>query len=415
MRILWSVNVVLPDIAQLMNLKCGHSISWVDAMRKAMVKNHTDIDLAIVCYGGIRTRKFEKLKFEGITYYILPYALGYKKRWEYIIRDFSPDVIHIYGTEKNHNMELIDNYKTNIPMIISLQGIISEYTKHYYAQMSVKEIVQTYTLRDVVFRNGIFAKKNAFKRQSKKEKRMICKVGAVEGRSDWDKAISKSINPDVEYYYCPRMIRESFWDYCWDVDDFEKHSLFVHQGDYPIKGLHLLIDALNILVKKFPDIKLYVSGDNIFDKKSFWERGYTRFIRKKIEQYDLKDRIVFTGYLNAEKLAQKLRKMHVCVIPSAIENAPNALAEAMIVGTPCVASYVGGNADMLNHGELGLLYCYYEPPLLAERIEKLFSDDEMAFMYSIKSREYSRKKHEPAILEERLINIYRHLISSFVK
>lgn len=415
MRVLWSVNVVLPDIAKLMDLKCGHAISWVDAMSKALVKNRTDVELAIVCYGGIRTRKFEKVEYEGIMYYILPYSLGYKRRWEYIIRDFSPDVIHIYGTEKNHNIDLIDTFESRIPMVISLQGIISEYAKHYYAHMSVWEILQTYTLRDMVFRNGIFAKKNAFKRQSKKEKRMLCKVKAVEGRSDWDKAISKNINPDLDYYYCPRMIREPFWNYCWDNEDFEKYSLFVHQGDYPIKGLHLLIDAISILVKKYPDVKLYVSGDNIFDKKSFWERGYTRFIRKKIEQYGLKDKIVFTGYLDADKLAQKLSKTHVCVIPSAIENAPNALVEAMIVGTPCVASYVGGNADMLNYGELGLLYCYYEPPLLAQRIEKLFSNEEMAYVFSGKSREYSRKKHDPATLEDILLHIYRHLISSFAK
>ena len=226
MRILWSVNVVLPDIAEKLNLKCGHAISWVDAMSKALVKNYSNIELAIVCYGGIRTRKFEKLVYEGITYYILPYSINYKKRWNYIIGDFAPDVIHIYGTEKNHNMDLIENFQNSIPVIISLQGIISEYTKHYYAHMSFKEIIKSYTLRDIIFRNGIFAKRNAFKRQSKIEKKMINKVGVVEGRSDWDKAISSSINPDVNYYYCPRMIRDSFWKYNWNEKGYEKYSLF---------------------------------------------------------------------------------------------------------------------------------------------------------------------------------------------
>lgn len=415
MKVLWSVNVVLPDVAKKIGAKRGHSISWVDAMRSSLENKTNEVELAIVCYGGIRRSKFEKYEFNNVTYYILPYKNDYKEYWNMIVDDFSPDIIHIYGTEKKHNLDLIKDYKNKIPMIISLQGIISEYVKHYYAHIPLKDIIFNYTLRDIIFRNGIFAKKNAFKRQSNVEIEMLQMIDSVEGRSDWDRAISENINPNLRYYYCPRMIRKPFWDYHWKQEETEKLSIFVHQGDYPIKGLHLMLEALSILKRKFPNVKLYVSGDDIFSSKRKWERGYTRYIRRKIETLKLEDSIEFTGYLNADKLAKKLSEVNVCVIPSAIENAPNALAEAMIIGTPCVASYVGGNAEMLNYGELGLLYCYSEPQLLADRVSTIFNNEILAYEFSEKSREYARKKHNPETLETTLLNIYNDEILSFNK
>jgi glycosyltransferase involved in cell wall biosynthesis len=87
----------------------------------------------------------------------------------------------------------------------------------------------------------------------------------------------------------------------------------------------------------------------------------------------------------------------------------------MIVGTPCVASYVGGNADMLNYGECGLLYCYYEPQMLAERIGELFDNQELCAHLSKCSSEVARNRHDPNVLPVQLINIYNDAIKGFTK
>ena len=82
--------------------------------------------------------------------------------------------------------------------------------------------------------------------------------------------------------------------------------------------------------------------------------------------------------MNAQDVAVRLSCSHVAVIPSAIENAPNSLAEAELVGTPVIASFVGGNMDMLTHNVDGFLYCYNEPGMLAEYIGRVFNDEELA-------------------------------------
>lgn len=413
MRVLWSVNVVLPDIAKKVGLKRGHAISWVDAMKTEITRNNTNIELCIVCNGGIRVGKLIRYKHEGVQYYILPRDCQWKDYWSAIIEEFSPEIIHIYGTERCHNIKLIKRYKTRIPIVISLQGIISEYYKHYYAHIPMKDILMNYTLRDVIFRNGILAKKRSFRRQAKKEKFMLSSVSYVEGRSEWDKAISLNINPDLKYFYCPRMIRSPFFDYLWCPDSSEAHSIFVHQGDYPIKGLHFMIDALRIVKNKYADAKLYISGADLFNVKRSKERGYARYIKKKITQYQLKDSVIFTGYLDAQTLAEKLKTVNVCVVPSAIENAPNALAEAMIVGTPCVASYVGGNAEMLDDGHLGLLYCYYEPQMLARQIGKIFENPEETTKMSVAASRFARERHDCGVLLKTLYKIYTDILNDF--
>ena len=93
-----------------------------------------------------------------------------------------------------------------------------------------------------------------------------------------------------------------------------------------------------------------------------------------IKDINVQENVIFTGTLTADEMAARTAKSHVVVIPSSIENAPNSLAEAEIVGTPTIASFVGGNMDMLKHNEEGFLYCYNEPNMLAEYIRQILQE-----------------------------------------
>lgn len=414
MNVLWIVNTLPPHIASCFGIESKHAISWVDAMAKRL-EISSDLSLGIATTGN--DNELHHKLIGSINYYILPKSDVSSDCFDLVLNDFNPDVIHCYGTEERISQNLIDKYKTDIPIIISLQGIITEYVKHYYAGMSEKYIRRNYTIRDILLRDGIFSGRKKFERQIPLEQRMLNSVRYVEGRSDWDRVMSKDINPNLKYYYCPRMIREEFYNHQWNYDSCEKYSILVHQGTYPIKGVHFMIDALARLVKTYPNIKLYIAGNSniIRDtwKKKLTTPGYAKIIADKISKYNLKNNIIFTGYLNAEAMAEKLSCVNVCVIPSAIENAPNALAEAMVVGTPCVASYVGGNPDMLNEGECGLLYRFDEPAMLADRISVLFDHPDIAKQKSNHARRVALGRHNPDKLVSMLKEIYKEVIIDF--
>ena len=90
-----------------------------------------------------------------------------------------------------------------------------------------------------------------------------------------------------------------------------------------------------------------------------------------------------------------MTKAHVYVHPSAIDNSPNALAEAMMVGTPCVASYVGGIPSMMKNETEGLLYQYDAPYWLAHQISRIFEDNALAQQLSANAHRRAAVDHDP--------------------
>ena len=203
----------------------------------------------------------------------------------------------------------------------------------------------------------------------------------------------------------------------WNISFVKKHSILISQGNYPIKGVHFAFMAVASLKEKYPDVKLVITGNNMFRNMTGWHRffrtGYMRYLFDLANELDIMENIQFTGTKDAEEMAALGRSAHVAVIPSAIENAPNTLAEAMMLGTPCIASYVGGNMDMLKHGEEGFLYCYNEPYMLAEYITQIFKSDELAEKFSQNARRTAKRRHDPSTLTRQLQNIYSCVITDY--
>ena len=86
----------------------------------------------------------------------------------------------------------------------------------------------------------------------------------------------------------------------------------------------------------------------------------------------------FTGSLREDQMIAEYLNAHLFICPSSIENSPNSLGEAQLLGVPVIASYVGGVPDMVTHGETGLLYRFEEVEMLAEGIRNLFMNMALA-------------------------------------
>lgn len=412
MKILWTVNTLMPEVASAIGAKSGHAISWVDAMSKRLsVREGVSLAIATRTASAKTVKRFN---IGNIVYYVLPCDCDRVDYWKCVIDEFKPDVIHVYGTETNQNKLLVEKYQESVPVIISLQGILSEYQRHYYAGIDFSTMLRFTTIKDILRPSGFFTGRRSFIKRSALEKELLRSVRYVEGRSTWDRVSAMNINPELIYFHCPRLIRSPFYDSTWNINAIERHSLFIHQGNYPIKGLHFVFEALPKIKRVYPDVKLYISGNDFMSERRLIDRllpnGYVRYLKTLIKKYKIEENIEFTGYLNAESLAKRLETIHTVIVPSAIENAPNSLAEAEIVGTPVVASFVGGNMDMLEHGKDGFLYVYNEPNMLAEYITRIFESDDLACSLSANSRQTARNRHDKKLLESTLISIYDKII-----
>jgi glycosyltransferase involved in cell wall biosynthesis len=111
------------------------------------------------------------------------------------------------------------------------------------------------------------------------------------------------------------------------------------------------------------------------------------------------------------------------VCPSSIENSPNSLGEAMLLGMPCVSADVGGIASIFTDGEDGLLYEGFlaqaqDAPArrkqiaknLADAVESIWSDETRMLQYCESARAHAMKTHNKECNLARLKEIYASMV-----
>lgn len=363
-------------------------------------------------YGGKKLLRFEE---SGVMYFLLPkrnpntkYDKSLEPYWKNIIKDLRPDIIHIHGTEFAHGLSCMHACPDQ-RYIISIQGLVSVCSEYYYAGIRVIDSIKNITINDIIRKDTIFHGKRDFVRRGKLEYDYIKRCVNIIGRTNWDYAHVKTINPSAEYHFCNEMLRGIFYE-CpgWDINEKNEHSIFLSQAGYPLKGLHQVLKAMDIVRKYYPQVLLRIGGSDIIRKDIWVERlsGYGAYIRSLIKKLKLDERVTYTGPLSEERMAVEYRNAHVFVCPSSIENSSNSLGEAQIIGTPCVGSFVGGLPDMIKDGETGLLYRFEDYVMLAHQIMKFFGDDELAKTISYRSRSVASARHNREVIRERIMDIY---------
>lgn len=418
MRIIWIVNTIFPYPAEQLNYDKSIYGGWLNGLATNLILN-SEIELCIVStYDG---KKLFHCVDSRIEYYLLPggSAIKYNSKLnnyaKIIIQNFKPDIVHIHGTEFSHSLSFINEIKDeNIKIITSIQGLVSVYAKNYLAGIRIKDIIKNNTLRNFIKRDGIINSQKNFELRGKYEKEIIKRSNVILGRTTWDYANTKAINSDEKYFYCGEILRKSFYKDSWNKNNIEKYSLFSSQGNYPVKGLHFLLKTVEILKIDYPNVKLYIGGQNIINTDSLKNKikltGYGRYIKRLIKAYKIEDNVFFTGPLDEERMRDRLLKTNVFVLPSVIENSSNSLCEAMILGVPCVATNTGGTMDMLEHKKEGFLYPYNEPAICAKYISDYFKDDSLCVEMGINSKNRALNRHDPKKIIDDLIKIYKTLI-----
>lgn len=106
-------------------------------------------------------------------------------------------------------------------------------------------------------------------------------------------------------------------------------------------------------------------------------------------------------------------KTHVFLCPSAIENSPNSVGEAMLLGVPVVSANVGGVHNLVDDGKDGLLYPKDKPKRLKDSILRIFEDDKLAISLSSNAKAHALRTHDPETNYRRLLDIY-HAINNCV-
>ena len=417
MRILWITGSLLPEaIAKIRGeeiQKWNTTGSWIigAAERLTCVEG---IELSMLSTSQ-DVKRLTRVVTGKITSYAIPYGKGhfnentaYNRYMEEIREAVQPDIVHIHGTEYSHGLAWL-RVCGGKNVVISIQGMTSVYANYYHTGISNIDILTHISFRDII-RGGILREQARFKKRGQFEIEMIQHVNHIIGRTSWDKAHTWAINPNAEYHWGGETLRKEFYTgELWDYSKCHKHSIFLSQSFAPLKGLHQLLIALPIILREYPDTQVIVAGMDPtlgYDFSQWWRiTGYGRYIKSLIRKLKIKDHLTFIGPKNAEEMKQELLKCNLFLCPSSIENSPNSLGEAQILGVPCIASYVGGIPDMM-HGNEENLYRFEDIEMLAEKICTVFQNKEHQKDLS----KEAAQRHNPQKNVEELMKIYESII-----
>lgn len=415
LNVLWLCNVALPRIAEDMGKPPTFLGGWLEGMANAMKGK---VDLTVVF--PIDAPEGVSGSVDGMSYIGVPRRsdrYSYDKRTEAAFQDVlssrRPDIVHIHGTEWPHCLAMVNAAVTAGCIehtVVSIQGLASIIHRHYMGHLPYRECSR-FTLKDLVRKNSLARQQQRFAAAGRYEVEALQRVKHVIGRTTWDRACTHQINPDINYHFCNESLREVFYQHEWKLDDCEKHTILTSQSYYPLKGFHLLLEALALVVKSFPDARLVVAGQSSSTKgsrvkKRLWSYHYPKYIDELADRLGIADRITYTGPLAASAMCDAYLRSHVFVMPSSIENSTNSLAEAMLLGVPCVASYVGGIPDMLEHGKEGLLFQSDAPYMMAHYICGVFGSDDLALRLSANARQRALVRHDRKVNADTLYSIY---------
>jgi glycosyltransferase involved in cell wall biosynthesis len=129
------------------------------------------------------------------------------------------------------------------------------------------------------------------------------------------------------------------------------------------KALDVALQA----VQRIPRVSLLVVGDGP-------DRGQ---LERTSTELGLDDRVRFVGGRSREDVLRILSAADAAILSSRWENFPHLVVEALAVGTPVIATAVGGVPEIVHDGENGLLVPAGDPDALAEAIRRLVDDDEL--------------------------------------
>ena len=407
MRILWITNIMLPPICEAMNFPVPSVGGWMYSSLKQLQTNFGNQYAVATIYKG---KEFISKDIDGITYYLLPlkgksftkYNRHLESFWKEIKESFKPDVVHIHGSEYPHGLAYVKSCGPE-NVILSIQGIISCIARYYTADLPAKELGRN-TLRDVLRCDGILDQKKTFEKRGNYEIDIIKHVTHIIGRTDWDKAHVSAINPKAHYHYCGETLRDAFYKNKWDYKECEPHSIFVSQANYPIKGLHMLLNAMPFILRKYPDTMLYVAGSDP-TSLPFWRiTGYGKYLLSLIKKLNLREHIVFTGSLDEEAMCRRYLKSNIFVCCSSIENSSNSIGEAQLLRMPYVASFVGGNPEIVGYYPEAL-YRFEEVEMLAERICAIFETEKHFQPFP-----FDKDRYSGDLNSKHLLSIYHEIV-----
>jgi glycosyltransferase involved in cell wall biosynthesis len=414
MRVLWFTGVQLPAVTGQGLSRAG----WQEGLRKALEENYPELELLIASFGDQDYLPFQD---GNSVYYNILRDRKAADRWERLINNWkhsifshqeldrcrelveqiNPDLVFMFGTENPFGL-IADQIKP--PVIISIQAVLNGLIKHLFDGLTNLEKIKILLSRETLLGGGVFHKYLQLQSQIKMESEIYRRCNYFEGRTEWDREWQNQLNPDAKYFKIHRVLGEKFYSAVWEQEKSQPYQLYTTSSNASFKGGISLVRAVIELQKRgIQDLTLRIAGVH--------PRSATgSIIRELIEKHDLQNNISLLGRISPDEIVLEMKRAAIFILPSHMDNSPNSLGEAMLMGMPCIASSAGGIESMLENRQNGLIYDPDNIVALADCIEELISQPAFASDLGHNAFITARERHEPKKIAEDTYQMYRQVL-----
>lgn len=398
----------------------GWLISLEDELKK-----RPNIELHVAYFAETREAAFI---YKGVTYHPMGYEKPLNKiqrvlerrenidkidekrlPWMLSVIDQSqPDIIHIHGSEGSFITVL--PHIVNIPIVVSIQGMLGPIGEKYYAGIPESTALKNESMRDLIHMETTKCQFKSLYDRAKREERYLQQVKYIIGRTFLDESYTCLLTPERQYYVVNEILRPEFYNVQWKgfIDTTCVKIVTTISGAI-YKGIETILKSAYLL-KKYAKCQFewHIIG---YDDQSKWVK-----ISEKMTGLNCHDcNLIFHGRIDALSLSKFLCESDIYVNASHIENSPNSVCEAMLVGMPIIATYAGGTASLLKHEEDGILVQDGAPYVMAGAIVNIIHRPEDALMLASSAREKALVRHNKVSIVNELMSTYNSILEDYSK
>lgn len=321
------------------------------------------------------------------------------------IKEFNPDIIHLFGLESPF-ANVISN--TEVPVVCHLQGLLPPiYNAYYPGGMNDASLLWPPSKREWILRNGYLYAKKSLGANANRNIGILHRLSYAMGRTEWDKEVSQLLAPQSKYFHVDEVLRQPFYDHAgeWETRQNGRLVIISTLSETVYKGLDLVLKTARLL-KENTDIDfewniIGIEAGSIFVK--FFEHSYG------IKSNDVNVR--YLGVKSPDEIINLQLGATVYVHTSYIDNSPNSVCEAQMVGCPVIATNVGGVSSLVKDGKTGMLVPANGSYELAYKIKLLAGDIELRQRLSDGGKEAASERHDKQAITRQLLDIYKNVIA----
>ena len=212
-------------------------------------------------------------------------------------------------------------------------------------------------------------------------------------------------SPASTYFHCDELIRDDFYGATWSHRERTKKVLLAIFNGAMYKGFETLVEVVFLVKRMGRNIELHVAGVTEKDH-------VVRLVKKRYPKDEFQENIKLLGQIAPPVLAGELANADVFVHPSHIDNSPNSVCEAMLIGTPVVSTNVGGVPSLLQDKHEGLLVQDGDPYAMAAAVLEIIENPVLARQISAAAQALARYRHDSDRVTTTLHDIYSDVLKA---